>query len=313
MNAMQVVFQSVALAGTILLCSCATRPVRVEIPLNEGAGRGDFLFLTLHSNTGEELLFAVDTGSPSTFLDQSLEKKLGAPLGAQAFPAYWLGTNINSRIYRAPELYLAHTRLRTGQQVVVSDLSWIWTNRAVAGILGMDCLKHYCLQLDFAMGRARLLNPNQPGDVAELGESVPLHMARKGFAAVQGTFAGDRELYSWIDTGDPNDGSLEAKLFQKMVEEQKDTEIKNYEVFATGKSGMGAAFPTGMFRGQTYTNLIVLKNPSGFNGIGLRFLARHLVTFNFPKGTLHLKRQSIGPITDDRSISNDQKMDHPTP
>jgi hypothetical protein len=35
------------------------------------------------------------------------------------------------------------------------------------------------------------------------------------------------------------------------------------------------------------------------NVIGLRFLARHLVTLNFPKRTMYLKRTSPGPLVDE--------------
>ena len=34
-----------------------------------------------------------------------------------------------------------------------------------------------------------------------------------------------------------------------------------------------------------------------FNGIGLGFLARHLVTFDFPDRTMYLKRTSVGPLS----------------
>src|SRR5207244_13623223 len=34
--------------------------------------------------------------------------------------------------------------------------------------------------------------------------------------------------------------------------------------------------------------------------LGLRFLARHLVTFDFPKRTMYLKQTSIGPLPDEK-------------
>jgi len=33
--------------------------------------------------------------------------------------------------------------------------------------------------------------------------------------------------------------------------------------------------------------------------LGLRFLARHLVTFDFPKRTMYLKQTSVGPLFDE--------------
>ncbi len=46
-----------------------------------------------------------------------------------------------------------------------------------------------------------------------------------------------------------------------------------------------------------------LGESSGGNTIGLRFLARHLVTFNFPKRMMYLKRTSVGPLADGQNIS----------
>ncbi len=54
------------------------------------------------------------------------------------------------------------------------------------------------------------------------------------------------------------------------------------------------------WNGESYTALVVQKERKPFVGegqelIGLRFLARHLVTFNFPKGMLYLKRTDWSP------------------
>src|SRR5690242_5277187 len=69
----------------LLLCSCATRnsaclELPAETPFNETDGR-DPIFITLGLKTGEKLLFSMDSGSPVTVLDKSMEEKLGARLG----------------------------------------------------------------------------------------------------------------------------------------------------------------------------------------------------------------------------------------
>jgi hypothetical protein len=217
---------------------------------------------------------------------------------------------MNLRIYRAPKLYLGDTRLLTGDRIFVDDLNWIWPGRSVVGILGMDCLRHYCVQLDFANSRMRFLNPNHP-EGEKLGKAFPLFFSKRGDVAVRESLAGVGGLYSWIDTGDPNDGSLEKKLYQKELQKQSDAKTKRYET-STGKSGIAALFPTGVFGNETYSKLKVLENPDGDNYIGLRFLARHLVTFNFPKGMMYLRRQSIDPPADDSSFTNAQVItEHP--
>ena len=51
-----------------------------------------------------------------------------------------------------------------------------------------------------------------------------------------------------------------------------------------------ALFSQCIWEGQSYTNLIIGKR---FDLIGLRFLARHLVTFDFPRGLVYLKRTRV--------------------
>jgi hypothetical protein len=66
---------------------------------------------------------------------------------------------------------------------------------------------------------------------------------------------------------------------------------------------MQALFPEGEFVGQTYTNLLLHEEPPVLSLlvpriIGLRFLARHLVTLNFPKQMMYLQPRSVGPLPD---------------
>jgi hypothetical protein len=57
--------------------------------------------------------------------------------------------------------------------------------------------------------------------------------------------------------------------------------------------------PECVWAGETYTNLNVQIHRNA-NMFGLTFLARHLVTFDFPKQTIYLKHTSIGPLTDEK-------------
>lgn len=61
--------------------------------------------------------------------------------------------------------------------------------------------------------------------------------------------------------------------------------------------------------GNVYTNVTVAAVDPG-NVLGLSFLARHLVTLNFPQKTMYLKQTSVGPLkgespraTDDEPVS----------
>jgi hypothetical protein len=287
-----------------LLCSCATAPswyaddsIRPELPakvsFDNGAGRGDLLYVTLRLESGEELLFAVDTGSPITILDRSLKPNLGKLLVTKKVEYGWLG-KAKVDIYKAPKLYLGNTQLRTDDQVWVDDLNRMASGRAMMGILGMDCLQHYCLQLDFAKQELRFLDPDHSGG-ENLGKGFPLFLSSAG-VTIRETLGGNG-AGSGIDTAEYWDGALKSELFQ--TEEQEEKDCTTMEVTdADGTLRHEARFPKGVFCGETYYDLILMDCPAGENFIGLRFLARHLVTLNFPKRMMYLKRISAGPLAD---------------
>ena len=55
-----------------------------------------------------------------------------------------------------------------------------------------------------------------------------------------------------------------------------------------GKPVLEAGFPQGNFGEETYRKLVI--DSANHNFLGLHFLARHVVTLNFPKHTLYLRR-----------------------
>ena len=285
-------------ASLLLLNSCAAAPrpvandsVRPELPaeasFNESAGRGDLLYVTLRLNNAEELLFALDTGSPVTVLDKSLEPRLGLRLGAAevVFPNF--GTK-SGHVYAAPQLYLSGTRLLTGTWVVTDNLERIpFPNRQVRGILGMDCLRHYCVQLDFPSRKIRFLDPDNLLTTV-LGKAFPLTFS-SGLVTVfvDDNFLAMKGINSAIDTGDNLDGGLESKLFVALQEKGgiQTKEGNN----STETASLEPNFREVVFGGETYMD-VRLWQSFGQNTVGLRFLARHLVTFNFPKRIMYLRR-----------------------
>jgi len=251
-----------ACVGLLLLCSCAWAPlwyandsVRPPLPaeasFNKGAGREDLLYLPLRLETGEELLFLVDTGAPFTLLDKSLDPKLGKRLGTMKVK--WPGGKGTGSIYKAPKLYLGSTQLVTASRVVTLDVSPMpFPGRPQRGILGMDCLRHYCIQLDFAERKIRFLDPDDPGN-EDLGQALPLKIFF-GKVFTPENLVGVKGEKSQIDTGCNFDGMLKPKLFRQELREQA----------AVLTNGMGY-FPQGVWRGETYTNLNVTEW-GGFSG-----------------------------------------------
>ena len=87
-----------------------------------------------------------------------------------------------------------------------------------------------------------------------------------------------------IDTGCNFDGVLTPELFRQWTNQ--------WQSAATAPAGE-AHYPDGIFGGVAYTNLY-LAGDGGQNLVGLHFLARNLVTLNFPGRTLYLQQRSTG-------------------
>src|SRR5258705_204964 len=163
-----------------LLCSCATPPrppaiippseLPADVTMNSNAGRWSLLFVTLRWENGEEMPFVVDTGSSWTLCDESLKPRLGKRLNTIKV-ASW-STEHKARVYAAPKLYLGNVPLAVSN-IVTCDFTKLHYPGRIGGVLGMDCLRHYCVQLDFEAGRIRFLDPAQI-NAAELGKPFPL-------------------------------------------------------------------------------------------------------------------------------------------
>lgn len=274
-------FQLVALGCLILLCfrvtADSTQPqLPRDVEINKDAGRGNFLFVTLHLKDSSGLPFVVDTGSSITIFAKSLEPKLGKRLGTDEchFP-----DNKHSNRYAAPKLYLEGTPLMTDSTINTLDLKRLSkelpkdVRRPIMGIIGIGCLSNYCIQLDFNAGKMRFLDSNHL-DIKNLGKAFPMTIAspdNRPFIRHPG-LAGGTSTNCLIDTGCCYDGWVEKGT----IEGHHLTESK--------------------WDGQTYTNLNLAVGDQA-NVLGLSFLARHLVTLNFPRQTMYLRQTSIGPLS----------------
>jgi hypothetical protein len=301
--------------GLLLLSSCATIPSRLpaDVPMNKDAARGNALMVTLRLKSGEELLFAVDTGAPCTFLDKSLERKLGHRFESQRFTMNSWGRQQGCGLYLAPKFYLGDTPLKmTGDGILTTDLSFVALpgNSPIKGILGMNVLEHYCLQLDFEAGKMRFLNPNHL-NVAELGNAFPIsYLYENGLShpiIQQRSLLGGPVTNVLVDTGLRVDGGVDAELFQREIVEQTRQEGNAVH----GDVGR-VWFAKCVWNGATYTNLLIGGIGGGFlegsnghveNLIGLGFLSRHLVTFDFPHRMMYLKQVRSGPLVDENTAT----------
>ena len=290
------------------------------------AGHDD-LYLALRLEDGEELLFVLDTGCVQTTLDRSLEHKLGQRLGTKKSSWAFL-ENDRVGVYPAPKLFLNGTPLMMGRRVETGDLK-PYSDRRIMGILGMDCLRYYCIQLDFQARRIHFLDPDTL-DNRDLGAAFPLTMFLNGVSTQAELFSIGQVSFR-VDTGfvggdfllkprsfrreldipkrhpdgvwRTKDGETNGMFFVQEISSQdgpRTNRILSTQAHPHGAKPLNAAlFSHLRFCGNDYTDVWLIENARqpwpAQNWIGLRFLARHLVTFNFPKRMMYLKQTSASP------------------
>ncbi len=301
-------------AGTVLLllvglCSCATKPagearLPAEVAMNKDAGHGsgDWVMATIKLDNGRRIPFVLDTGAAMTVFDKSLAPMLGKPSGSGTATNF--GKERKMEIYHSPKLYLGGARLQmTGDFVGTYDCQNLMdlSKRRVMGILGMDVLEHYCVQMDFEAGKLRFLD-DEHADRQNWGKAFPLFDTGDGCCVIHDNLAGMKNpdardgvgVYSLIDTGHDFDGWLSPEFYERWTNTAQPP--KNGE----------ARSPNAVLDGEKYAEVYPdkrdekLKDPhTAFNGIGIHFLSRHLVTLDFPKKTMYLRRTRELPFIDE--------------
>jgi hypothetical protein len=284
-----------AASAAILFVSCANVPPRIpadplrpglppETAFDRGLGADRILCLRLKSERGDQWRFLVDSGSPITIFNSSQRQRLGPVLGIEPVQYAWSGA-AQLQIHTAPRLFLNDTLLLTGPRVWSDDLRRVWPGRGVDGILGLDCLRHYCVQLDFSRHTIRFLDPERASG-PELGRAFPLYTVGSS-VFIQGDLLGTGPMLYQVDTGCTVDAVMRPPLFERAWQRQRPEWMRQFPS-GEGKPVLEAGFPQGNFGDETYRKLII--DSANHNFLGLHFLARHVVTLNFPRHTLYLRR-----------------------
>ena len=259
-----------------------------EVSISQDIRKMSALTVNLTLDDGTTVKVMVDTGSYETHLDNSLAPYLGKKKRSEKviFPAMgW----IEADFYEFPKLYLNGTLLDKGGQVAVYPLRLRKSKDAeIRGILGMDCLKHYCLQIDPEAGKLRFLDPHGL-DKKNLGRAYDMNnKTYMGAYFINGNLLGDLDTQAVLDTGWSSDGALQIDNFRRAVRQHRAMLVEKGDPM-TSNPPSKALMEVGKFRNGNYTNLIV-EDTRNIDIIGLRFLSRHLATLDFPGLTLYLKR-----------------------
>lgn len=292
----------------MLLCSCATAdpvrpPLPPPIPFSQDA---ENLYIQLRLENGKEIPVGVDTGSPTTVLDKSLEPLLGNCAGTEKADFLFFGKQVLN-VYPAPKLYLGDTQLSANQWIFTGDLKMIQEDedRPIMGLLGMDCLRRYCLQINFADHKIHFLDPDQPGIGSHALKYRMKYDHSDGTPWIHARFLGKSSARWEIDTGCTADIAPTPKPLREMqVQTSSQVVLTGHKISTNGfPPEVFWYYPKIIFNQEACTNFL-WTDAHGNNLIGLRFLSRHLTTLDFPKRTLYLEPGTTEALADTRNLTN---------
>ncbi len=253
-----------------------------------------FLPVTLE---GEQCRFILDTGCTHTMWDASLKDRLGKRfLWPQKGTAVG-GKSFTYEYFRAPEAFLGPLKVRRDGLIAVADLAGISTGlqKKVNGILGMDFLRHYIVQIDFEQASVTFLKSRK--GIAQADWGAPVRIKQKFLSSlpyIEGQVDGVQATFL-ADTGwgrRPVSGELAGSVFKKarsmtlsgtlqaLVTTMAETNTLRTQAFA-----LSDRFRLG---GLEYEDIVFYKGHE--STLGVRFFFGHVVTFDFPARKLYLKR-----------------------
>jgi predicted aspartyl protease len=250
-------------------------------------GKGARLIEVPVSIQDKNLTFIVDTGAAYTCFDRRHSDLLG-----RAIRLVNIATpdeKTRALQYRCPPTRWIGLEIPEDVEVITSDLAPIRmaTGRPIDGILGMDVLHQYAIEIDFDSGRLRVWNPEdisrqQTGNTIEMS----LNKDHLPYISMNGPHGPKSDCL--VDTG-ANLSTLTSEDAQHWHEN------RDYQYF---QSGNLAASATGLSRSRSgriselkLADHVLRKirfDISELNTLGLNILSRFSLLLDFPNRKLTL-------------------------
>ncbi len=250
---------------------------------------------------GKEYLFVLDTGCSHTVFDTSLRHELGEVKKIEK--GLTLGSPIKAELFDAPEAFLGPLNLKDSGMVSCFDLKMLSLigGKTVSGIVGMNFLKRYLIQIDFDKGTLSFLQLLQKRH-SGWGNELSISYNPLGIPTITGNIYDSIKVDFWIDTGANSTGGLSSDIFDQILSEKK---LKTSEMLFTTASGVIRkrecrfnSLSVGPFE---YEQLIFSE--ANWSYLGLLFLSRHIVTFDFPNSRIYLKKSKEFTKVDETDMS----------
>ena len=265
---------------------CSTvPPAGTTLHETKVARKGDLLLLPVTIG-GRDLKFVLDTGAAANALDSSVAEKVGplkrsAKSNPEGFPD----------MFEMPPATIMGAKLPLVGDVACIDLSVIRvaSGHDVAGIVGMPFLKQHLIQVDFDLGRVRFLK-SMP-DAKAGGMNLTRDEFDRPILDVE-LIAG-KKLPMIVDTGMavPGIGEVDRATFRQLLDDGR-VQVKGPLGRAVSVSGelTGRKGKLDRFKIANFEHQDLGIREGTLNAVGLNYLSRYLVTFDFPNNRIHLEK-----------------------
>jgi len=292
------VFSAFAILTAAVNCGCREekKPVskpqmRAEFELGEGFP----IEVPMHFK-GSEYRFVFDTGCGLTSFN-SIHKDMMGPHVRSETATGSLKQNISLDYHELEnDANFGIGRINIAGRVGVSDYSQFgqWMEE-YDGLLGMDALSHFIVQMDFIEGTLRIFDPGLQ-DPCDWGYPFELHFSG-GTPHLGVELPGGIMESFMIDTGAPR-CYLKQDLFEKLLHHfRPNAEYTPREITHDTDSLTGVPLKDFHLGPMVYEEILICEYPRSF--LGMEFLRKHaLVTFDFPDSKMYLK-----PLDDSESAA----------
>jgi len=283
------------LSVMLLTAGCADEPKNTsEKPADQNilaefeiARGGDSILLPV-TFKGKEYVFVLDTGCSHTSFDTSLRHELGDVKKVER--GLTAGNPIMVEVFDAPEAFLGPLNLQDSGQVSCFDLKMpsLINGSKISGIIGMNFLRKYVLQIDFDKGMLSFLPPVEEQH-SHWGKELVIDYDSLGLPHITENILDGIKVDFVIDTAGNSTGGLKSNIFKQILSEK---ELKTSEILFATASGVirsrEARISNLSVESFEYQDLIFSEG--NWSYLGLSFLSRHIVTFDFPNSKIHLKK-----------------------
>lgn len=234
---------------------------------------------------GRILQFLVDTGASRTAFDSSLKDYLGHSRGSTIVKTS--AGRMSSDLFACPESYVGSFNLDRVGTVLCLDLKSIRyaTGEEIYGVLGMDFLREFAVEIDFDNGCLRLSNV-APDDWKMKGHSCQFDWTG-GCPVVTLSLPGDRYERFILDTG-ANLSTVREKVFDELAtSKQLKTSSRQRSITAGGEIEDRTGYVERITWGQfSHTRIRLDRDPN--SALGLRYLSRYVLRLDFPNNAMRI-------------------------